>query len=81
MFCYLSKEYQQRNPQIVSTIKAHKDKYFTNDLEYEFICGILNMQSPNYDPSYSLASPQWKLERKDLVTRFGKTSLMEDTEY
>ena len=81
MFCYLSKEYQRRNPQIASTVKAHKDKYFTNDLEYEFVCGILNMQSPNYDPSYSLASPQWKLERKDLVTRFGKTSLMEDTEY
>ena len=81
MFCYLSKEYQRRNPQIAATVKAHKDKYFTNDLEYEFVCGILNMQSPNYDPSYSLASPQWKLERKDLVTRFGKTSLMEDTEY
>ena len=76
MFCYLSKEYQRRNPQIASTVKAHKDKYFTNDLEYEFVCGILNMQSPNYDPSYSLASPQWKLERKDLITRFGKTSLM-----
>lgn len=81
MFCYLSKEYQRRNPQIASTVKAHKDKYFTNDLEYEFVCGILNMQSPNYDPSYSLASPQWQLERKDLITRFGKTSLMEDTEY
>jgi len=81
MFCYLSKDYQKRNPEVFSTVKAHKDKYFTNDLEYEFICGILNMQSPSYDPSYSLASPQWKLERKDLVTRFGKTSLMEDTEY
>lgn len=81
MFCYLSEAYQRRNPMIYKTIKAHKDKYFTNDLEYEFICGILNMQSPNYDPSYSLASPKWKLERKDLVTRFGQTSLMEDTEY
>ena len=38
MFCYLSKEYQRRNPQIASTVKAHKDKYFTNDLEYEFDC-------------------------------------------
>ena len=81
MFCYLSKEYQQRNPEIAATLKDHKDKFFTNDLEYEFICGILNMQSPNYDPSYSLASPHWKLERKDLVTRFGKVSLMEDTEF
>jgi len=29
----------------------------------------------------SIASPSWKMQRKDLVTRFGKTSLMEDTEY
>ncbi len=81
MFCYLSKEYQRRNPQIASTVKAHQNNYFTNDLEYEFICGILNMESPNYDPSYSLSSPAWKMQRKDLVTRFGKTSLLDDTEY
>ncbi len=81
MFCYLSKEYQRRNPQIAATIKAHQNNYFTNDLEYEFICGILNMESPNYDPSYSLSSPAWKMQRKDLVTRFGKTSLLDDTEY
>ena len=81
MFTYLSPEYQARNPEVVQAVKANKDKYFTNDLEYEFICGILNMQSPNYDPTYSIASSKWKMERKDLVTRFGKTSLLEDKEY
>lgn len=79
MFAYLSPEYQERNPAVVQAIKANKDKYFTNDLIYEFVCGVLNMQSPNYDPTYSIASSQWKMERKDLVTRFGKTSLLEDT--
>ncbi|WP_296903348.1 phosphoethanolamine transferase [uncultured Megasphaera sp.] len=81
MFCYLSDGYQKRNPDVVKAIKANKDKYFTNDLEYEFICGVLNMQSPNYDPTMSIASSQWKMQRQDLKTRFGKTSLMEDTEY
>ncbi len=81
MFCYLSEGYQRRNPEIAQTVKAHQHSFFTNDLEYEFICGILNMQSPHYDPTYSLASPSWKMERKDLVTRFGKVSLMEDTEF
>lgn len=81
MFCYLSDGYEKRNPDIVQTIKAHKDMYFTNDLEYEFICGLLNMQSPNYDPSMSLASPKWKMQRKDLRVRFGQTSLMDDKEY
>lgn len=81
MFAYLSAEYQERNPEIYEAVKANKDKFFTNDLAYEFVCGILNMESPHYDPSYSIASPAWKLERKDLVTRFGKTSLLEDTEF
>ena len=39
------------------------------------------MQSPNYDPTYSIASLQWKMERKDLVTRFGNVSLLEYTEF
>ena len=81
MFVYLSDGYKERNPEVVSAVKANKDKFFTNDLEYEFICGILNMQSPNYDPTMSIASSKWKMERKDLRTRFGQTSLLEDTEY
>ncbi|MGE1061658.1 phosphoethanolamine transferase [Megasphaera paucivorans] len=81
MFCYVSPDYIERNPVIADTLKAHQNSFFTNDLEYEFICGILNIQSPNYDPSYSLASPAWKMKRQDLVTRFGQTSLMDDKEF
>ncbi|PNH21085.1 arylsulfatase [Megasphaera hutchinsoni] len=81
MFCYLSDNYLQRNTEIAQTLKNHQNKYFTNDLAYELVCGILNMKSPHYDPSMSLASPLWKMERKDLVTRFGKSSLLEDKEY
>jgi heptose-I-phosphate ethanolaminephosphotransferase len=81
MFCYLSTDYMQRNPQIAEAVKEHQNSFFTNDLEYEFICGILNMESPNYDPSYSIASPDWKMNREDLVTRFGKTSLMDDKDF
>lgn len=81
MFLYLSPSYQQRNPEIQAAVKDHINSYFTNDLMYEFVCGILNIQSANYDPSMSFASPKWHMERKDLVTRFGQTSLLEDTEY
>lgn len=81
MFCYLSDNYLQRNADVARTIKDHQHKYFTNDLAYEFVCGVLNMQSPHYDPSMSIASPTWKMARKDLVTRFGKSSLMEDVGY
>lgn len=81
MFTWLSDDYMQRNPEITTTLKSHAQSYFTNDLVYELVCGILNMQSPAYDDSISLASPKWHWEKKDLVTRFGKTPLTEDTEY
>lgn len=81
LFLYLSPSYQQRNPDIEAAVKAHANSYFTNDLMYELICGILTIESPNYDPSMSLSSPTWRMERKDLVTRFGRTSLLEDTQY
>ncbi len=81
MFCYLSDDYRARNPQIVQAVKDHQNDFFTNDLEYEFVCGILNIASPNYDQTYSIASPEWKLQRADLVTRFGQTSLMDDKDF
>jgi len=81
MFCYVSDQYEQRNPDVVRTLKHSQNAFFTNDLIYELVCGILNIQSPNYDESYSLASPKWKMKRKDLVTRFGETSLMDDTAF
>lgn len=81
MFCYLSNQYEQRNPDVVRTLKHNQNAFFTNDLLYELVCGILNIKSPNYDESYSLASPKWKMKRKDLVTRFGETSLMDDTAF
>ena|GEM_PF-37926 len=81
MFCYLSDNYIERNPRVEQAVKDHQDSFFTNDLEYEFICGILNMQSPNYDEAYSLSSPKWSLQREDLVTRFGKVSLLDDKEF
>lgn len=81
MFTYLSDNYTARNPEITAALKAHEKSYFTNDLIYELVCGILNIQSPNYDDSISFASPKWHWEKKDLVTRFGRTPLTEDTEY
>lgn len=45
------------------------------------MCGILNVKSNHYDDTYSLASPNFKLERKDLVTRFGMQSLLNDKEF
>lgn len=42
------------------------------------VCGILNIKSPNFDETQSLASTQYKFTRDTLKTRLGKTPLTDD---
>lgn len=78
LFLYLSPEYRSLYPQTAATLKAHQDSYFTNDLLYETIAGILNITSNHYDETNSLASPKYKFTRDMLRTNLGKTKLTDD---
>lgn len=42
------------------------------------VCGILNIKSPNFDETQSLASPKYKFTRETLKTRLGKIPLTDD---
>ena len=78
MFCYFSEEYKSLYPQTFETLKNHSDYYWTNDLAYELICGILNITSNHYDESNSLASPKYKFTKETLKTDLGKRYLKDD---
>jgi heptose-I-phosphate ethanolaminephosphotransferase len=80
MFLYLSDEYRQLYPATASVFRSHADSYFTNDLMYEVIAGILNIKSNHYNEENSLASPTYKYTRDTLTTRLGKSKLTEDNE-
>lgn len=80
LFVYLSDEYKATYPETAAALTANKDKYFTNDLIYDMMCGIFNIKSPNYDETQSIASPKYKFTRETLRTNLGKTPLIEDSE-
>ena len=80
MFIYLSEDYKNTYPSTYQTLQNHVDSYFTNDLGYEVICGLLNITSNHYDPTNSLASPTYKFTRETLRTNIGKTKLTDDTD-
>jgi heptose-I-phosphate ethanolaminephosphotransferase len=75
---YLSPEYQSLYPETTATLKNHLNTYFTNDLIYELVAGILNIKSNHYDESNGLASPSYKYNRETLRTHIGKNKLTED---
>ena len=67
LFIYFSDSYIVKNLDVYKTLCKHKDKYWTNDLAYELICGILNIKSNRYNPDNSLASPTYKFEKEELL--------------
>lgn len=80
MFAFFSAEYQEKNAEVFNTLCNHKDKYFTTDLAYELLCGILNITSNHYVEENSLASPKFKYTREMLRTDLGRLPLSEDTD-
>lgn len=80
LFTYLADDYISKHPEVYSALIANRDKYWTNDLAYELICGILDIKSNHYDESNSLASTQYKYTKDMLMTDLGKLHIIDDIE-
>lgn len=78
LWVYLSEEYRQTFPATASALEANKDRYFTNDLTYDLLCGLLNIKSDHYDPSQSIASPLYRFTRDMLLTDEGRVKVGDD---
>ena len=78
MFAYFSDEYIRLHPNRVSALQKNREKYFTNDLVYDLMCGIFDIQSNHFDESSSLASNQYRFTRNMLLTYEGQKHIAED---
>lgn len=78
MFVYLADEYIAKYPDTYSALKNNKDKYFTNDLAYELMCGVFNIKSNHYDETNSIASNKYKYTRDMLKTDIGNKWIKDD---
>lgn len=78
MFIYLSPDYQQRHKSVAERLQQNTQRYFTNDLMFNTICGILDIQSNHYDESESLTSTDFRFDLRDLKTDNGKLRLKDD---
>lgn len=77
-FTYLSNEYIKNNSDIYNNLKINQDKFVTNDLIYDFMCGIFNIKSNHYDETNSLTSKRYKYHLKDLLTNLGQIKVSDD---
>lgn len=78
MFIYLSPEYQQALPGRTRAIRYHRSRYFTNDMLYDTISGLLNAPSSRYIEAQDLTSPNYAYMRANLTTMLGQQTLTDD---
>lgn len=77
---YLSPQYQKAFPQTEKIIKQNEHQYFTNDLMYDFISGILQAPSNSYDSTRDFSNKNYKYNKNNLTTLLGTYKLTEDPE-
>ena len=79
LFVYMADSYKQAYPQVAQSIAINHNKYFTNDLMYDMVCGLLDVKSNKYNPKQSILSEQYEFTHESLKTKLGKIPLTEDT--
>lgn len=75
---WLSDEYQSIHPERTEALKKNKMRYWTNDLVYELICGLLDIESNHFYEENSLASTKYKFSRDELTVMNGRIHITDD---
>ena len=78
MFIYLSPEYREKLPERAQALQIHGSEYFTNDMLYDTVCGMINAPSNHYEVKQDFSSDNYAFTRQNLTTMLGQHSLLED---
>jgi len=78
MFVWLGDDYISHHPQPYNELKKNRECYFTNDLVYNLMCGLMDLESNCYEKSDSLTSPSYRHTIDTLTTDDGRIPLTDD---
>lgn len=80
VFTYLSDEYKGLFPETAKSLRMNEDKYFVNDLIFNFIVGLLQIKSDLFPETDNLCSERYEHDKNTLFTDLGKVRLSEDVD-
>ena len=75
---FMSESYLRRHPRRGEALQANREKFWTNDLLYELMCGLFDLESPAFDEKASLLSGEYRFTRQDLRTYLGTEPISND---
>ena len=70
-FVYLSPEYRARYPETAAVLSAHENKFFTNDLVFDALCGLMHLPNNGYEAIYDISSPAYSLTKEKALVKHG----------
>ena len=75
---YLSPQYRTAYPQTADVLTKHEHQFFTNDLLYDTLVGL--MQAPNYryDATRDFSNASYRFNLHNLTTLLGEQPLIND---
>lgn len=78
VFFWFSQEYRKDYPQLVSNVEKHKADFFTNDLMFDSLSGILLAGNNYQQAQYDISDDKYSLPADKALTVHGKHKVMED---
>lgn len=75
---YLSPQYRAQYPDLVTTLNRRQQEYFTNDLLYDTLIGLIHAPSDRYDPTHDFTHPSYRFNVNNLTTLLGEQPLTND---
>lgn len=78
MMLWMSDEYIHKHSARAEALRSNSNKYWTNDLLYELMCGIFDIKSNHFNAKNSLAHKEYIHTRETLTIMEGEIRLTED---
>lgn len=75
---YLSDEYQSLYPDSAKALRDNQNKYFSNDLIYEAVGGLLNIKSTHLDQKNNIAGSKYQFTKDMVKTDLGRKFVKDD---
>lgn len=78
LMVWLGDEYLSEHGRRAEALQQNREAYWTNDLVYELMCGLLDAKSNRFRESNSLASATYRFTREMITAMEGKIQLQND---
>lgn len=77
---YLAPSYQEAYPETAALLRTRTEGYFTNDLLYDYIAGLMQAPSNRYDATRDISNPAYQFDETNLTTMLGSVPINGDPE-